>query len=164
MVSTSAIRNSASINFTVAFFQTSCCVIYQPACKAINSSNKSRSTSIWTICLLLLAYPFVYTLILSHQLQTEWRWIFHCHCLVFVAKLSILGCWQNLSASLFIIIHVKMKTLSVVSRCHVSLFIFSEEDFRRLKQMTLHHFCLVQHSKTSFTGWCVIILSYTYCS
>lgn len=72
------------------------------------------------------------------------RQISHCHCLIFVGKLSISGRWQNLSAGLFIIIHVEMKTLSAVSRCHMSLFIFSEVDICRFKQMTLCQLCSIQ--------------------
>lgn len=45
-------HSSKSIHFTLEFPQTCCVVIHQPACKAVNLSNKSRNTSIWTIRLL----------------------------------------------------------------------------------------------------------------
>ena len=66
---------------------------------------------------------FILSACLSAHSFTRWQ-ISHCHCLVFVGKLSISGCWQILSAGLFIIIHVEMKTLSAVSRCHYVIIHF----------------------------------------
>lgn len=45
----------------------------------------------------ILVYPFLCLPIPQHQLQPDWCWIFHRHCLIFVGRLSIFGHWQSIS-------------------------------------------------------------------
>lgn len=142
-----------SINSTVAFLLTSCRVIYQPACKAIGPSDNSRNTSIWISMLVppsfVVAYPRVCVLILS-----DGRWIFHCHCLIFVGKLI-----QQLCLSSFISEwKLSLRSLSPVT-CHYS---FPQRktsaDFNRWHYTTSAR---SNRAKHCFTSWSVITLSDT---
>lgn len=75
----------------------------------------SNCPSGWTTMLLSLssgsALPYLSPPVLSHQPLPELLWICQCLCVIFVGRLSIFGCWQNLSARPFVTVKFKLKTV-----------------------------------------------------